>query len=182
LEKKLKRFATHFLATTCLTVAASAVALGTTITEPGLGSGPGFGTSFPGTQFSGVTTVYGDASTNNGTQEFYEFQGLPGSVSLGSISFQFVNNGSQSFTAELLTDTEQYITSGVVTSGSTFDPVGIIPADGNVIVDIMASSATVVPYTLTLFQSTPEPGTLAVLGLGLAGLGAAGLRRRLRKS
>jgi hypothetical protein len=60
-----------------------------------------------------------------------------------------------------------------------------IPGDGNLIVGILQSNNTesATNYTVTIntaAASTPEPGTLATLGLGLAG-GAVALSRRRRK-
>jgi hypothetical protein len=177
---KLRRLTIRLLTTTCLTVAASAVAFGSAVSEP-VG---GFGKTFPGTLLPlGTTEVDGSASLNNGANEYYEFQGLPGSALLSSISFSFQNNGGSTFGVELLSDADTVVTATTpVTASSMYNPVGTIPSDGFLVVDIQRSSEGAVPYVLTLTQGAPEPGTMAVLGLGLAGLGAAGLRRRVRKS
>jgi hypothetical protein len=174
---KLRRLTIRLLTTTCLTVAASAVAFGSAVTEP-VG---GFGKTFPGTLLPlGTTEVDGSATLNHGPNEYYEFQGLPGGALLSAISFSFQNNGSSTFGVELLDDTDTVVVAATtpVTAGSMYNPVGTIPSDGFLVVDIQRSSEGAVPYVLTLTQGTPEPGTLGVLGLGLAGLGAAGLRRR----
>ncbi len=180
---KLKKLTIRLLATTCLTVAASAIGMAATISEPGGGSSPGFGQTFPGTLLpAGTTEVDGVATMNHGLNEYYEFQGLPGGASLSSISFAFVNPNVGSFGVELLSDADTVVTAlNTVPGASTYDPAGTIPTDGFLVVDIQRNNEAAVPYTLTLSQSAPEPGTMAVLGLGLAGLGAAGLRRRRRK-
>ncbi|MGA3027848.1 MAG: PEP-CTERM sorting domain-containing protein [Bryobacteraceae bacterium] len=178
----LKRLATRLLATTCLTAAASVAALGSTITEPG----GGFGHTFPGTELpAGTTQVDGTASLNHGSNEYYEFQGLPGGVSLSSLSFSFLNNGVRGIGVELLNDADAVVTAeSVVGAGATFNPVGTVPMDGFLVVDIKAGNESGTPYVLTLNlpSGTPEPGTFGTLGAGLAGLGALVLRRRLRKS
>lgn len=184
---KLKRLAIRLLTTTCLTVAASAVGFASVVPEPGGGNGPGFGNATPGTLLPASTTeVDGIATLNHGPNEWYEFQGLPGGSSLSSISFNFQNNGGSAFGVELFSDAGEGSTVvtalSAVGAGAAYDPAGTIPGDGFLVVDIQRANEGSVPYVLTLNQSAPEPGTLAVLGLGLAGLGAAGLRRRLRKS
>jgi hypothetical protein len=182
-----KKLATRLLTTTCLTVAATAVAFGGVVTEPGGGNGPGFGNTSPGTLLpAGTTEVDGVATLNHGSNEWYEFQGLPGGASLSSISFAFQNNGSSTFGVELFSDAAQGSTVVTATTsvgaGAMYTPVGTIPVDGFLVVDIQRGNEGAIPYVLTLTQSAPEPGTMAALGLGLAGLGAASLRRRLRKS
>jgi PEP-CTERM motif len=178
---KLKQLATRLLTTTCLTAAASVAAFAGTVTEP-VG---GFGNTFPGTLLpAGTTQVSGITTLNNGSNDFFELQGLPGGASLSSISFHFVNNSAAiPFGVVLLTDTNTVVTAlHTIGTLSSYDPIGTIPLDGNLVVDMQPGNEGGSAYVLTLNTSVPEPGTLAALGLGLAGLGAAGLRRRLRKS
>jgi hypothetical protein len=175
-----KRLATRLLTTTCLTAAASAVALGGTIVEPA----GGFGSTFPGTLLpAGTTQVTGTATKNNGGDDFFELQGLPGGASLSSLSFLFQNNSSNfSLGVIVLSDTDAVVTAfDGVDPNTSYSPVGIVPVDGNVVIDLQPANEAGTPYVFTLAQSAPEPGTFAALGLGLAGLGSLALRRR-RKS
>lgn len=177
MNKTFKRLAIRLLATTCLTAAASVVALGSTVTEPA----GGFGNTFPGTLLpAGTTQVNGTATSNNGKDDFFELQGLPGGASLSSVSFLFQNNGSNPIGLLLVDDTHATVSAltVVASSGGTDSPSGTIPLDGNLVVDLQPTNEGGSPWVLTLSQSTPEPGTFAALGLGLAGLGIAALRRR----
>jgi hypothetical protein len=178
LNQTFKRLAIRLLATTCLTAAASVVALAGVVTEPA----GGFGNTFPGTVLpAGTTEVDGTATSNHGKDDFFELQGLPGGASLSSISFLFQNNSGGNPIGLLLVDDTDTVTVSPLASvpaGASDSPTGTIPVDGNLVVDIQPSNEGGAPWVLTLNQTTPEPGTFAALGLGLAGLGMAALRRR----
>ncbi len=183
MNKTFKRLATRLLATTCLTAAASGIALASVVVEPG----GGFGSSFPGTLLPvGTTEVDGLTTPSNGANDYFELQGLLGGASLSSLSFQIANNGpSISFGIQLLSDVSAVVSAlATVNPNSTDNPTGFVPADGNLVVDLVPnnSNESGVPYVLTLTpgSSTPEPGTFAALGLGLAGLGSIALRRRCK--
>jgi hypothetical protein len=178
---KLKRLAIRLLATTCLTAAASVSALAGIVNEPLTG----FGNTFPGTLLpSGTTQVNGNVTSSNGADDFFELQSLPGGASLSSLSFHFQNNSSIfPIGVLLLTDTNTTVTALFsVPANGAYNPTGIVPLDGNLVVDLKPSNEGGSAYVLTLTTGAPEPGTFAALGLGLAGLGAIGLRHRVRKS
>jgi hypothetical protein len=180
---KLKRLAVRLLATTCLTAVASVAALAGTVNEPGTG----FGNAFPGTLLPvGTTQVNGFATLTNGSDDFFELQGLPSLASLSSLSFQFQNNGAiVPIGVVLLDDTNTTVTPlANVIANSSYNPTGIVPLDGNLVVDLQPGNEGGSAYVLTFDppSSAPEPGTFATLGFGIAGLGAMGLRRRVGKS
>lgn len=185
MNNAFKRLAARLLATTCLTAAASAVALGSAVVEPAGGFGSTFATR---TILSpGVTQVSGSVTANNGNNDWFELTGLTGGASLTSLSFLFQNNSAALPIGVFLGDDTNTVTVSAlqsVASLTSYSPVGTVPLDGNLVVDLVPSNEGGAPYVLTLnpSSSAPEPGTFAALGLGLAGLGSVALRRRFRKS
>jgi hypothetical protein len=167
----LKRLAARFLATTCLTVAGGAVAMA------GPYSGP-YGSTFGTATNVGLDTpVTGAVTLTGNVNDWFEFEGLPGLVTLGSIfTVQDVSGSALGLTIE--DDLGNVIMGPTgVASGTTATLSGNVPVDGNVVFHIAPTNESPANFSVTL-TNTPEPGTMAAIGLGLTGLAAAGLRRR----
>ena len=175
---KLKKLAFRLLSTTCLTVAGSVAAQAGSIflTE---GAQKTFATLavLP----AGTTQVSGTVNSIDGPNgDFFEFVGLPGNASFGSIHLTILAPGNQ-ISAFYFTDAGGSPFGSNLNFNGTLQPSGTIPADGNLVIEIQPASEAGIPYAVTIDASTPEPATLSAIGLGLAGIGALGLRRRNRK-
>ena len=174
---KLKKLAFRLLSTTCLTVAGSVAAQAGSIflTE---GAQKTFATL--AVLAAGTTQVSGTVNSIDGPNgDFFEFVGLPGNASFGSIHLTILAPGNQ-ISAFYLTDADVQIGSNLNFNG-TLQPSGTIPADGNLVIEILPSNEGPSSYSVTIATSAPEPATLSAIGLGLAGIGVLGLRRRNRK-
>lgn len=179
-KSNLKKLAGRLLATTCLTAATSAVALGGSVTLPEGAQG-----AYPGDLLPlGTTMVSGIVSLNNGSAgDFFEFQGLTGGESFSALGLEIESISLQGINYELYADTpspETVLQSSTAVAGTTNSfPTGTVPTDGNLIVEIMPTNEAASNYIVTINSPVPEPETLSTLGLGLIGLGGLG-RRRLR--
>ena len=204
LPKPLEHLARGLLATTCLTVACGSSGMASTVTLPT----SDFPNSAPGILLPvGTTAVNGFAGQEPGeageaSPDWFEFQGLtPGSsyTLLGVYNplgrFEESGNGESGlrmsvFTSSntaLFTDLSLETANGVNTGAQA---MGSVPSDGKLDVEIFQRLEVFeVPveegsrgsyYQVTLTQGAiPEPGTVATMGLGLAG--ALAWRRRRRQ-
>lgn len=200
LPKSLENFARGMLATTCLTVACGATAMGGTITE-GTSPAP---SPFPTTPNGyllplGTTQVSGQVIGGEGANNpaYFEFQGLVGGASY-TLSGESPDYGN--FKGLVV-----YMYHDGMGVGNTSDNIGVLdfgegdappqvftaPADGNLVVEAKDFQETgLQTYTVSLNQNetgpveggstVPEPSTLAGVGLGLGALSLAWRRRRVQ--
>jgi hypothetical protein len=185
-RKLIGKFARTLLATTCLTVASGGAALAGTITyTEGSGGLPAdFSNTFAGADALTAATIPGTTNVNGSVSnldfaDFFELTGL----GTGTFTASAVANEGGSPSITLFTDGD--LSLGGPTSFIPGTPASFasqaIPSDGNLIIGIDANESTAT-YTVsvnTTGSSTPEPGTIATVGLGLAG--ALALSRRGRK-
>ena len=183
-NRRLKKLARHLLATTCLTAGAAALANAQVVTE-GVPPAPAdFGNTFGAAYLlpDGTTQVNGTVEFGSDPADFFTFQGLEAGSTFSFTASStltrvidldlFNSTDTQLGSTDSFSSTESAVGSGTVpTDGTlTFEP--FIPGAGEGIrtysVDLTATSAS------------PEPGTLGVMGLGLAA-GAALVRRRKKK-
>lgn len=173
-----RRLALRLLATTCLIAASTAVAMASTAyTGP---YGTTFETATDVEQDSPVSGSFG--GTDN--SEFFEFEGLTAGTSLSSI-FTVQDTSSLTMGLTILNTSDVTIFGQDVVGANSFASLtGVVPDDGNVIFQIESFNEGPLSFNVTLTPnaSAPEPATVGIVGLGLAGLAAAGLRRRLQKS
>jgi len=182
---KLRRLTVRLLTTTCLTVLGSVAASANSVAIPSFTF-----ETYPGDVLSpNVTQVTGTVNGDiNGVGDFFELTGLPGGASFSSISLAITDTTANAMRAELFSDipsAQTVLVAETDIAGLTaFDPTGTIPTDGNLFVNIIPTNLDESPssYSVTLSSSTPEPVSLATIGLGLAGLGALGLRRAKKSS
>jgi hypothetical protein len=168
---KLKKLASHLLATTCLTVAAGSVAMAGTYTGP---YGSSFGTA---TNVGTSTPITGTVTLNGPEQEWFEISALPAGVTLASVlTIQDVSGNAVEYWVE--NDAAGVIDNQTISSPNFASINGNVPVDGNVVVEFLATNEGASNWAVTVNASTPEPGTVAAVGVGLVGLAAAGLRRR----
>ena len=175
---KLKKLAFRLLSTTCLTVAGSVAAMAGTVTLT-----QGAQETFAGRDIlpAGTTQVNGVVSLTQGSAgDFFEFVGLPGNASFSSINLTIQLLSGLAISADYFTDAGVSIgsTSNII---GTVQPSGTVPSNGNLVVEILPSNEGASSYSVTIATSAPEPATLSAIGLGLAGIGVLGLRRRNRK-
>ncbi len=187
-RKAIGKFARALLATTCLTVASGAAVAGTiTYTENNSPAPSDFSNTFAGASVQSLTAATASGTTivngavNNGDHlDYIELTGL----------------GTGTFTVDVV-DTEGFsgATASIFNSGdinlggpSPFTSSvhadfasQAIPLDGDLVIEVQTLGESANSYTVTVNTTAgaPEPGTLATLGLGLAG--AVGLARRRRK-
>ena len=164
-----KRIVGRFLATTCLTVAAGSMASATPYTGP-------YGTSFGTAVNVGLDSPVTD-STTLFVNDWFEFEGLPGGATLSSV-FN-VQDVTGFWSVSIFTDTDTLLFSQPLSPATSATLGGNVPLDGNVVFDMQTSGEGSNSFSVTL---TPEPATVACLGLGLVGLAGLGLRRRVQKS
>ena len=185
-RKSIGKFARTLLATTCLTVAGGAAQAGTIIYTEGTAPAPAdFSNTFPAATvltaaaIPGTTTVNGNISGGD-PFDFFELTGL----GAGTFTVTASTSGSGMGSVSVLTDANVVvggptgISNGVSASFGSFS----IPSDGNIVVELQDLGERSTPYTVTvntLSSSTPEPSTIATVGLGLAG--ALALSRKRRK-
>jgi PEP-CTERM motif len=178
-SSQLKKLASRLLATTCLTVAGGVSAMAGTIVLT-----QGAQEAYPGTLTPvGTTEVDGIVSLNQGANgDFFELQGLPGGATFASLGLEVVDNSGSPVGVQLFSDLPSAQTSlgplEFALVGTPNVPVGIVPTDGNLFIEISPSNEAASSYSVFLNTTTPEPGTVAAVGLGLAGLAAARLRRK----
>jgi hypothetical protein len=174
---RLKKLARRLLAITCLT--AGSTALATTISEP-----PNFGTTFAtATPLpAGTTIVEGSVQFPSDTNDFFTFQDLvPGT------GFDFTaSTTSTILEVDLLTSADTALPGSanpyVFTSSDPNMVTGLTaPSDGQIVFDVITGGGEgpARAYTIDVDTVTygPEPGTLGVMGLGLAAGAAFALRR-----
>jgi len=141
------------------------VAVGVTQTCPGsstlsaICSQFGGGTESITVGTNSITLAYmGSATFGSGAFNGFEFSGLTFASGIPLNGFTLGTNTISGFTS-----------SDVTSSGSTvFINLAGLPAMGTVVVDLTTGSST----------SVPEPSSLAMLAVGLLGIGVFGLARR----
>jgi hypothetical protein len=187
-RKLIGKFARTLLATTCLTVASAGAALANACTY---NEGNAVETFPPIVSLSaaatspGTTTTCGNIAMDGGTSEF-ELTGL-GS---GTYTVSAITTGAQGFLGEFLYIATDSGFSNLVVNDEFFSgtgplsvPVATIPADGDLYFKVQhgnesADSFSVAVTTTAAPGGVPEPSTLAMAGLGLAGALALGRKRR----
>jgi len=183
---KLRRLTIRLLTTTCLTVLGSVAASASSVVIPSFTF-----ETYPGDVLSpGVTQVTGTVNgDNNRNGDFFELVGLPSGASFSSIDLAITNTtAANGLNVELLADIPSaetvLLAETPIAAGVTLNPTGTVPTDGNLFVNITPTNVDefASTYSVTLSSSTPEPVSLATIGLGLAGLGALGLRRAKKSS
>jgi hypothetical protein len=174
-RKFIGKFARTLLATTCLTVAAQAGTI--TYTEGATLSNTSPGTPLAAATDPGTTIVTGFVG-GTPTVEWFELTGLGIGTFTVSATTDNVAHGA---TISVFTDTPTLLESGVFTNGAPQNFGALpIPGDQNVVFEVHTNSESPNNWTVTVntTSTTPEPGTLGSLGLGLAG--ALALRRKLK--
>ena len=172
---RLKKFARHLLATTCLTVAATGAAQATTVNES-----TDFGDTFATSNILPVGTdvingaIFGSIAPDGA--DFFTFTNL-----LGGSAFTL---GASTPVGSFFPEVQVLTSANTVVSpqqgfslGSPASANGIVPLDGILVVQVNGNEGSG-PYTVTLDaqSAAPEPSTLFGAGLGLAG--AFALRRK----
>jgi len=131
-------------------------------------------------------------TTGNSPHAYFTFDlGAGEAGTTFSYSLGITNTGNQAGNSEIMNDsgtnigstTEFAFGSSIGPSSSVTSGTGIVPTDGNIVAAILqGNEGGTISYTVTVTDNsagdpaTPEPGTFAELGLGLAG--AVALRRR----
>ncbi len=153
------------------------------------GSQPGISLGFPRNRTrhgSGGAANPGTTIVNGGIPGFSDVDWFE-ITGLGSGSFTLsatMTSGGASINVFADTDLVNALESQALVDSGTPANFGAlaIPSDGNVAVELAGSNEGSNPYTVTLTttgSSTPEPGTIATVGLGLAG---AFILRRKRQA
>jgi hypothetical protein len=128
--------------------------------------------------------VNGTVTLNGGDSgDFFEFQGLTGGESFNALglAIQSISGDAVEFTLYSDLPGAETLLQGPtdVPSGTTVDPTGVVPVDGNLFVEIAPTNEAASAYSVSIATSSvPEPGTLVTLGIGLTAIGGIGLRRR----
>jgi hypothetical protein len=184
---RLKKFARHLLATTCLTAGAAAVANAQVITEGTTPAPADFGNNSGSAYLlpNGTTQVNGVVTTGTDPADFFTFEGLQGGT---GFSFAATMTGPGAVGLEVLNSSNTVLVpENFYNSTNGDNSGGTVPTDGLLVFGLFASGEPggSRPYTVNLTATqaptgTPEPGTLGVMGLGLAA-GAAIMRRRKKK-
>lgn len=182
---RLKKLARHLLATTCLTAGAAALANAQVVTEAVPPAPTDFGNTFGAAYLlpDGTTTVNGAVEFGSDIADYFTFHGLQGGT---NFNFTATSTDSRLIGIDLFNSSDVQI--GVE---EAFDSVesatgsGSVPSDGILTFGLLVdgSGEGTRPYSVELNatqSSTPEPGTLGVMGLGLAA-GAALAKRRKKK-
>lgn len=187
-RKAIGKFARALLATTCLTVASGAAVAGTITYNEGSSPAPSdFSNTFAGASVNALTAASASGTTivnggvnNSDRFDYIELTGL----GTGTFTVDVVDTeGGSAVNATIFNsgDTNLGGPSPFTTSVHADFASQLIPTDGDLVIEIQTGeSPNFYQVTVnTTAAATPEPGTLATLGLGLAG--AVGLARRRRK-
>jgi hypothetical protein len=173
---RLRKFAKHLLATTCLTAGTTAVA--STVSEP-----PNFGTTFATATAlpTGTSMVNGSVQFPSDTNDFFTFGDLASGTAFDfTASTTSVGLEVQIFNSS---DTSLGGPFAFTSSSSAIEDL-TAPANGQLVFDVIVGGGEgpARDYTIQVNTQTvaPEPGTVGAMGLGLAA-GAAFLRRRRKK-
>jgi len=165
-DNKFKKLARTLLTTTCLTVAAGA-ASATTFLEPSIGGGD-FSNTLGGANAlpAGTDVVKGAVAFVTDSADFFNIPGL----TIGAtyyLSFATSTGGGS-----------LRLYDGVSQIAGPFGPIANVPYITPVspLYFGVANNEGTFNYTVTFSQNSPEPGTMGVAGLALAGAWA--LRRR----
>jgi hypothetical protein len=205
-KRVVSKFAKTLLGATCLTAATGGAAVAGTITyQEGVGGQPsdwsntfGAATSVAGATIPGTTILMGSvafAGGNDDPADFVEVTGLgAGTFTVSALS----TGGEAAGTATLyvLNSSDTLLEGGggpQVDGAGLFGPGGVnplnfgsmaIPGDGNLVIEVEEWHEGNAAYTVTINTANgavPEPGTLGLVGLGLAGALRVARRRRLKK-
>jgi hypothetical protein len=162
-DNRFKKLARTLMATTCLTVAAGS-ASASVFLEPSFAGGDfSNNLSAPSALPVGTTQVQG--AVNNGDHD--DFFSIPGLTTGASYLLLFAGSGGGLSVYDGLSLIGGPFSNSVVTTFTS--------PDTTLVFGVHTLEATV-NYTVSLTQETPEPGTLSLAGMALAG--ALALRRR----
>jgi hypothetical protein len=180
---RMKRLARHLLATTCLTAGAAALANAQVVTE-GIGGAPAdFGNTFGAAYLlpDGTTQVNGTVEIGSDPADFFTFQGLQGGT---GFSFTATSTLTRTIGLDIFNSSDSQLgATDFFSSAEAGSGIGTVPSDGTLTFELFpnGSGEGLRTYSVNLTAtSTPEPGTLGAMGLGLTA-GAAALARRRRK-
>jgi hypothetical protein len=180
----IKKFSRALLATTCL-AGVSGIASGSaiTITEGTPPAPIDFGNSFNLATVlpTGTTIVNGTLTFGSDSDDYFEFQNLPGNGTF-SVTAVYAPLGQEAGMSVTLVNSANALLGFGTLESSGAILQGTVPGDGNLIVDIGynnrfgpnidgegVNSPNGYQVTLTTTPTTPEPATLALTGLALAG-------------
>jgi MYXO-CTERM domain-containing protein len=186
-RKAIGKFARALLATTCLTVASGAAVAGTITYSEGTAPAPNdFSNTFAGASASALaaaavsgTTIVNGFVSGSDRFDYIELTGLgTGTFTVDVVDTEGGTAGASIFNSG---DTNLGGPSPLSTSVHADFASQTIPVDGDLVIELTSLGESANFYTVTVdtTAATPEPGTIATAGLGLAG--AVALARRRRK-